>query len=328
MAKRISGELGKDVGRAIKVAQTEAHRNQQAGQLMAMVEAEKHGVKQKKVWTATFDKKTRDSHQYLDGQALDLDENFTTAQGGKGQAPGQLGIAAEDINCRCGLRPQVIGFEGELRRSREDGIVAYKTYPEYAKAKGWDSATAKRGIPEALAVKPTALSIAEMNERIKSYETGIIHRNTEKCYAFDDQGEVVFSKVGGKSSISFTSEEAEVFKGSWFTHNHPGGSSFSEDDLIVLYHLNLKEMRAAGEEYIYKARIGAKFKHWGIRTVDYSQLIDRESVKAMVEAKAIVDPLFYGNKITAQEANRMFTHEKMLRVTKSLGIDYEREVWK
>ena len=42
----------------------------------------------------------RDSHVEAHGQEVKIDEDFTVGDG-EGKAPGQIGLAEEDINCRC-----------------------------------------------------------------------------------------------------------------------------------------------------------------------------------------------------------------------------------
>lgn len=140
MAARIKGVLEGDAAKAVKVAQTEAHRNQMAGRLASSQHASEAGVKFKKVWIATLDTKTRDTHQAMDGQAVDPDEDFKSPSGASGPAPGMLGAASEDINCRCSFRLEIEGYGPEVRRARgEDGqseLVRQQSYKEWAEAKG------------------------------------------------------------------------------------------------------------------------------------------------------------------------------------------------
>jgi HK97 family phage portal protein len=59
------------------------------------------GVVAQKVWLAALDDRTRDTHRDMHGQTVDVGDDFTSPDGARGPAPGQLGEAAEDINCRC-----------------------------------------------------------------------------------------------------------------------------------------------------------------------------------------------------------------------------------
>ncbi len=136
MAVAINETLGGDLKKSILVAQTEAHRIHNAARLESSQHAEDVGVKTVKVWVSTLDEKTRDTHRTLDGQEADKNGNFHSSSGAIGPAPGHMGTAAEDINCRCNFIDQIKGFKPEFRRIRGEGVVPYKTYREWEAAKG------------------------------------------------------------------------------------------------------------------------------------------------------------------------------------------------
>ena len=58
------------------------------------------GVVRGKQWLATLDNRVRESHADAHGDIVGLDEDFEVGEG-SGPAPGQMGVAGEDINCRC-----------------------------------------------------------------------------------------------------------------------------------------------------------------------------------------------------------------------------------
>ena len=131
MAKRVKNVLEGDAAKAIRVVNTESHRAQNDGRLKSMEHAASKGVIMKKRWIATLDDRTRDLHQELDGQEIDIDENFTSPSGASGPAPGQLGSPEDDINCRCTMISVIKGFEPEVRRARGEGIIPYQNYKEW-----------------------------------------------------------------------------------------------------------------------------------------------------------------------------------------------------
>jgi SPP1 gp7 family putative phage head morphogenesis protein len=135
MAKRITETLGGDAGKAIRVAQTEAHRIHVQATMESAEQAEAAGVNMMKTWVATLDDRTRDAHRDLDGQTIPMDENFTDSTGGDGPGPGAMGTAASDINCRCTLAYEVEGVAHDFRRVRGEGVIPYQTYNEWAAAK-------------------------------------------------------------------------------------------------------------------------------------------------------------------------------------------------
>jgi len=144
VAKDISDRLGTGAKRAEKIARTECHRARETGKKESLEHAHDQGVMAKKVWVSSLDDRTRESHQELDGQSVpvkDEDGNpglfVSPVTGAEAPAPGQFGEAKEDINCRCAIKGEIEGYESEVRRSREDGMIPQTTYPEYAEEKGW-----------------------------------------------------------------------------------------------------------------------------------------------------------------------------------------------
>jgi hypothetical protein len=135
MAGRIKDTLGKDAVKAMRVARTEAHRNQVAGELDSLDHVESEGVILKRFWIATLDGDTRDTHASADGQVADEDGLFTVG-GVKTRGPGQSGVAAEDINCRCDVGTEVEDIKPSVRRIKGEGVKKNITYDEWKKQKG------------------------------------------------------------------------------------------------------------------------------------------------------------------------------------------------
>lgn len=134
MANRIKGTFESDANKSRRVVATEAHRIQQDARLKSIEHAAGKGVIMKKVWDAALDDSTRDAHAELDGVTLDVDDNFISSAGGSGPAPGQLGNATDDINCRCSIRIEIEGYEAEVRSARNDEgteTIPFTTYAEW-----------------------------------------------------------------------------------------------------------------------------------------------------------------------------------------------------
>lgn len=140
VARRLKDVYESDLAKTRRIVATETHRNQNQGILDSFEHANEMGVKTVKVWEATLDNKTRDSHQAMDGQKVNIDEPFVFVEGdNKGdevEAPGLSGIAEEDINCRCVVREEIVGYEPEVRGARNEGNIPYATYEDWAAAKG------------------------------------------------------------------------------------------------------------------------------------------------------------------------------------------------
>lgn len=91
--------------RSITIAQNEVAR---ASNFASVEGYRQVGIKQK-AWQATDDDKVRDSHLEMDGQVVDIDEEFTSGDGNHAPYPCEFGIAEEDINCRCGVLAEAKG---------------------------------------------------------------------------------------------------------------------------------------------------------------------------------------------------------------------------
>jgi hypothetical protein len=62
------------------------------------------------------------------------------------------------------------------------------------------------------------------------------HNKIEFAYVYDDVGNILVKKKGGKSSVSFTDVEITSMRdaqGVVLVHNHPGGRSLSKEDLVL-----------------------------------------------------------------------------------------------
>ena len=69
----------------------------------------------------------------------------------------------------------------------------------------------------------------------------------------DRNGSVIFRKSSGaKNYVQFTPSQLEKMKDRVLTHNHPSGSTFSSEDVILMAAHELKGIRAAGKTKTYQ----------------------------------------------------------------------------
>jgi hypothetical protein len=80
-----------------RIAETEAHRN---GNAAAFDTAVKAGAKEK-TWVCMMLPTSRDTHIYLNGTTVGINDEFYTFAGNHAMYPGQFGVAEEDVNCLC-----------------------------------------------------------------------------------------------------------------------------------------------------------------------------------------------------------------------------------
>lgn len=111
------GIIAKNRESAIRAARTMTTSAQNNGRLDSYNNLDEQGVVQKKVWIATPDDRTRESHLEMDGEEVDINEEFSNGCMFPGDA--NCGDPAEVWNCRCSMRDHIIGFR------KADGSISY-----------------------------------------------------------------------------------------------------------------------------------------------------------------------------------------------------------
>jgi SPP1 gp7 family putative phage head morphogenesis protein len=106
ISKGIKDSLGMSATRAVRIARTETQKAVNSGALDGTNYAQENGVKLVKQWISTKDSRTRPDHVAMDRQIAETEGTdgqmyFKTPEGDLGLAPGQFGIANQDIACRC-----------------------------------------------------------------------------------------------------------------------------------------------------------------------------------------------------------------------------------
>ena len=117
LAKRIAAQTGEtNMNAMTRYARTAMTSAQNAGRMEMLHRAQGMGIKCKKVWLATLDSRTRDAHAKLDGQTVDIDDDFQTDFGPL-KFPGDTGskgsVPANLYNCRCTLIYEYDGFPND-----------------------------------------------------------------------------------------------------------------------------------------------------------------------------------------------------------------------
>jgi len=146
-ADRLKAALENNYVKATRIIWTESHRCKEEAQLEAMQKMQEKGVEAKRMWVATLDSKTRDTHRALDGQIEDKDGYFHI-RGLKTKAPGMFGVASEDINCIpedtiiCSNKIEAATkreYSGTLIRIRTASGIEFAATPNHpiATPKGW-----------------------------------------------------------------------------------------------------------------------------------------------------------------------------------------------
>lgn len=115
LAKRVAMQTGETNMKAmIRYARTAMTGAQNKGRIAMLQRAKGMGILVKKVWLATLDSRTRDSHQHMDGVTAEVDEKFVTPLGSKMECPGDMNGKPGDVwNCRCTLTYEYDGFPND-----------------------------------------------------------------------------------------------------------------------------------------------------------------------------------------------------------------------
>lgn len=122
---------------AVRIARTEGGRLRSLAKQEALTEAKELGIDMQKRWYSSLDNRTRSSHRLLDGQTVEIDEDFVSPESGaKGPMPRMLGRASEDINCRCTSLTIVDGIAPESRYAKNDNGHGYEK-GDYKNYKDW-----------------------------------------------------------------------------------------------------------------------------------------------------------------------------------------------
>lgn len=116
IADRILPVVNNNAAAAIRNARTMVTGAQNQGRQDSYGMMDKMGIVLKKVWMATPDERTRESHLRLDGEEVEYDKEFSNGL----MFPGDPNGAPEEVyNCRCTMVTDIIGFR------KADGRIEY-----------------------------------------------------------------------------------------------------------------------------------------------------------------------------------------------------------
>lgn len=108
IARSLKDVFEGDLNKTITIIRTESHRAHEKGKAEAVDRATSQGVTMTKTWISSKDERVRDDHIGMDGQTVPVDEDFVAPDGSRGPHPGEMGSAAQDINCRCTVAYRVV----------------------------------------------------------------------------------------------------------------------------------------------------------------------------------------------------------------------------
>jgi len=297
---------------AIRNARTMTTSAQNGGRIDSYKRAEGMGIKMLQVWMATLDGRTRHEHRQLDGQKRKVGEAFEV-EGEKIFFPGDP--AAEPYltyNCRCTLVGEVEGVDYNLSdKSQRDNKLGDMTYEEWKEEKRkqdnaeppapkrepkpepkTEDKPAEVEVPAPTVEKPDAvdepvkpkLTIFDEMEQNRKEIDKTLHDVEEMRRSLDYEVGTIIDRKGNIVEVINGSEHSVAVDGGAlkdliFTHNHPSGGCFSDNDIINMIDDELLELRASTPQGTY---------HSLLRTSKASKESSTELVKGFKKANSIV----------------------------------------
>ena len=134
ISKRLANVTDTNKKSMLSTARTMMTSAQNAGRQERYENAQKIGVKLKKVWVVTLDEHTRKTHQMLDGQEVDVDKPFKV-DGYTIMYPGDPHAKYEMIwGCRCTIVSKVLDYPDEFTQRRDNvtgELIENMTYNQW-----------------------------------------------------------------------------------------------------------------------------------------------------------------------------------------------------
>jgi hypothetical protein len=137
----------------------------------------------------------------------------------------------------------------------------------------------------------------------------------ERLFAYDLAGNEVLRLDGTQDEVKIPRAAYGMLRDTVVTHNHPGGHSFSEDDVITAVELDLFELRAVSRDFTFRLR--RPERGWGGRAIDELQAAYDDVFRS-------IDELVASGMITQEVADRFAHHELAKRFAVRVGAQYRR----
>jgi hypothetical protein len=130
-------------------------------------------------------------------------------------------------------------------------------------------------------------------------------------------GSVLLTRIGQPNRIAFSLFEMMSMRQTLFTHNHPNGTSFSIDDVMMASAIGLAELRVVTSFCRY---IMLPAQNWPDELI-IGSVYDRESVQCKRDVTTMVNT----GTLAAQYATLEVHHLAWVRAAVRLGLKYHRE---
>lgn len=164
-------------------------------------------------------------------------------------------------------------------------------------------------------------------------EDSIRRQQNETAFAWDTAKRLVLKKEGARDRISFEDFEIALLGGTIFTHNHPQGLEFAEDDprsygnsfsmqdLRLACYAELAELRVVTPRLRFSLKppaTGWNFAYW-LTVMEPIYLRHKAEVSRELREASSSGTMTLAQAITAH------FHSICSRVSTELGLEYRRE---
>lgn len=155
----------------------------------------------------------------------------------------------------------------------------------------------------------------------------------ETAVAWNADGVEVLTKTGEKNRIVFSDEELVLIQGSVFTHNHPGGLAFPENDprsfgnsfslidIRLACFVSLIELRAVTPRLCFSLKplpSGWDVDYW-------QQVLEPIYLKHKADVTKEIRSSLTSGRLREAEAEAMHFHEICQRTADESGLLYQKE---
>lgn len=239
MARRVAGEVGGDYKKAVRIVRTETHRVRESGfhdsAITTHNAVKQAGYGMTKTWRTMQDERVRPQcrihsgkgwktvirgpydHMKMEGVCIPVDQQFDLGGGVMTDAPGQSGVAGQDINCRCFL-------EYSLKKLQQSDTLsevntAYLPVTDEA-------------IQNVSYVQSSVLS-PEASLELQNSHRNLLHAvqdkpiGTEAAAVCSMDGKCIKMQMGTIGEVRVPTSNSPFIA----IHNHPSGETFSLQDI-------------------------------------------------------------------------------------------------
>lgn len=235
VARRIRSVADMDCRASMRTARTAMTSAQNAGRVDAYRRAGGMGIRVRKQWLATLDGRTRHSHRALDGEVVDMDEEFSNGL----RYPGDpSGAGSEVYNCRCTLVPDLPDYPAEeVERANRLGGMSYEE---------WRNGHAATPEPGSHTVAQGRDIVGKWKRRADQFDFEIEdvmaaqgYDGVPRLVDADEFDELVKQANGGQGFVaqrSYTGTSKEVadeyrrtlYEGKWYVDCSTGGAQYGQ----------------------------------------------------------------------------------------------------